>query len=157
MGFGNDFWIFENSDFERYLSFLEDFWTSKTQKKIGLLGNKKNISRWTSKSCLFFSKFGEYCIKNETKISEKCPSGSFCENVITKNLCLKGFYCPKGSHKPIKCDDTKGLYCPIGSKKPKLCEEGFYCPNSKQKIICPKGSFCKVINRNEIFRFNFCS
>ncbi|KAJ3123543.1 hypothetical protein HK098_001846 [Nowakowskiella sp. JEL0407] len=76
---------------------------------------------------------------------------------LVEYKCRLGFYCPntdlnKEETLPVICPPTPdcgrtrllGGVCNVtqGLYEPQVCPAGYYCPDYKQKIKCPAGSFC---------------
>lgn len=107
---------------------------------------------------------GTYCPNTGTITPLICPMGYYCKiNSINPIFCPVGTYnnqtgstsikncnlCPTGYftseqgqiniNSCIQC--PIGTYCLEGSSSPATCPSNYYCPDSKQKIPCPMGTY----------------
>ncbi len=103
----------------------------------------------------------------QSNVTAQCDSGYYCSNSSIAarpgslaqggGKCPIGFYCPKGSPKPLIC--KPGQYCPHEALSEPIgnCSEGYYClagaSSSKptDKVtgdICPAGAYCPNGSQN---------
>ncbi|GAB7328195.1 hypothetical protein MBLNU13_g00219t1 [Cladosporium sp. NU13] len=79
--------------------------------------------------------------------------GSLPVALAMNDTCMPGFHCPNSDdeHPPQYCPPYEvcqgmramGQTCnPQGLLEPKICANGHYCPNGKEEILCPAGTFC---------------
>lgn len=63
-------------------------------------------------------------------------------------LCPPGYYCPRGSIKPIKCD--AGTYCEHQFAEPLKCKQGYYNDQAGMYMCkpCPPGKICPTEGLN---------
>jgi len=84
---------------------------------------------------------GSYLSWDQTK---PCPNGYLCEEIA--GLSLGAFSCDELAR--IANEDfgfgdiLAGIWCPEKVANLRNCPRGYYCPDSKTKIICPAGLFC---------------
>ncbi|EJK75686.1 hypothetical protein THAOC_02585 [Thalassiosira oceanica] len=84
---------------------------------------------------------GSYLSWDQTK---PCPNGYLCEEIA--GLSLGAFSCDELARIASKDfgfgDILAGIWCPERVANLRNCPRGYYCPDSKTKIICPAGLFC---------------
>ncbi|EDO28375.1 predicted protein, partial [Nematostella vectensis] len=92
---------------------------------------------------------GFYCPQDQLCIIP-CPEGSHCQTgrVVASTDsssygCRQAGYCCEPSGKVPIYDPVDNQYICPGSHLPSPCKQGYYCANVTERVICPKGSFCR--------------
>lgn len=87
-----------------------------------------------------------------------CSLGHYCRGGIERK-------CPQGrygdvtglSHPECSAKCLSGTYCPEGSVVPTICPLGYFCPDGREKVKCPAGTYGAVTGEFRMyFTRNIC-